>query len=494
MSSETWIILICVALIPLIFLVGASWYAFGFSITFIAILVLLGIASGWLFFRHIHLHIHHTKHLKIEHEERKHAMEITKAALAAGHSVQMEYPSGHKIQTISPLTIPNAPVTIKEMNWGSGEQAALPSPRLPVAPPFRDMVHLITPHRIPVTYTAQGPVFGEVSDLLSMALIGKPKRGKTTALLYYLCILLKAGAEVWIWDPHGEMSELSYGLNYYDSLDEIAHISVAQIQAELDERDRLYKQTKLVKHPLVLLVDEVPVIADWEKTQKKLRPKEYIPSPYQVMKRFTLEARKWNGYVFISGQSLPAEVLPTLTRDNLSSRLVLECSADHARMIGLDKKTIDTLLPQLKGAERGTHIADFSSWSHPELADIPYTVIDDLRAIINGRGKSAAPFNVDTSDFQDLSGLSSHVSQMSPESRNQPITGKLVMPMKADVKVVESIPEFSKEDERQIIQIARTHLVTYGRVVRSKIPLAMTPPRNNSFYPVIKHICDREGW
>src|SRR5579864_3713926 len=205
------------------------------------------------------------------------------------------------------------------------EPLQIAGPQLPAAPPFRSIAHLMTSESIILTYTSAGPVYGEVSDLLSMALVGKPKRGKTTALLYYLCILLLAHAEVWVWDPHGEMSELAYGLNYFDRLEDIAK-SVPYLEKQLNERDALYKATKQVKHPLVLLVDELPVIAEWERTQRKL--KHEVPSPYYIMKRFTLEARKWNGYVFISGQSLPAEVLPTLTRDNLSSRLVLECSKD----------------------------------------------------------------------------------------------------------------------------------------------------------------------
>jgi len=291
------------------------------------------------------------------------------------------------------------------------EPLQIAGPQLPAAPPFRSIAHLMTSESIILTYTSAGPVYGEVSDLLSMALVGKPKRGKTTALLYYLCILLLAHAEVWVWDPHGEMSELAYGLNYFDRLEDIAK-SVPYLEKQLNERDALYKATKQVKHPLVLLVDELPVIAEWERTQRKL--KHEVPSPYYIMKRFTLEARKWNGYVFISGQSLPAEVLPTLTRDNLSSRLVLECSKDHARMIGLDKTAIDTMLPLLKGAERGTHIADFSSWSQPELADIPYTTISDLRSIIDGQGNDIS--NTETFVEADVAGDGNVLLQGTPES------------------------------------------------------------------------------
>lgn len=57
----------------------------------------------------------------------------------------------------------------------------------------------------------------------------------------------------------------------------------------------------------------------------------------------------------------------------------------------------------------------------------------------------------------------------------------------------QAFPNFSEEDERQILEIVRVQKATIGQVVRSKIPAAMNPPRNNKFYPVVKYICDREG-
>jgi predicted GIY-YIG superfamily endonuclease len=65
--------------------------------------------------------------------------------------------------------------------------------------------------------------------------------------------------------------------------------------------------------------------------------------------------------------------------------------------------------------------------------------------------------------------------------------------VKAAEKIVESVPQFSEEDERQILEAARVQMATYGRVIRSKIPASMAPPRNNAIYPVVKYICDREG-
>lgn len=393
------------------------------------------------------------------------------------------------------------PTTVTEER--TEERKALPSPQIiiPQAPTFRSIAHLMTPDRIILDYTVHGPVYGEINDLLSMALVGKPKRGKTTALLYYLCILLQSGAEVWIWDPHGEMSELAYGLHYYDSLAEIS-ASVPLLWQELNKREELYKTRKQVLHPLVLLVDEIPVITDWEREQ--IKQKNKVPSPYRMMKRFTLEARKWQGYVFISGQSLPAEVLPTLTRDNLSSRLVLECSADSARMVGLPKQAIDTLLPVLRGADRGTHIADFSSWSHPELADIPYTTIADLREIIDSRkvndlrSRSRA-FTEPMEPLQYVHPAFTATGTVRRSSAASTVSGELVnKPVNEPVNVSEwhspdseNVIEVSPEEKAMILRLAHAQFKTTGKIVRTKVRDALG--WNNKDFAKIKQVLDEEG-
>lgn len=382
---------------------------------------------------------------------------------------------------------------------------------LPKAPVYSEVDPMITGDKLVLCYTQEGPVFGTVADLLSMCVVGKPGRGKSTALLYYILILLKAGAEVWIWDPHSGLNDLRYGLNYADDLGDI-EASCPKLHNMLEQRRKLWKEQKRVMHPLLLLVDEMPVIKDYEdarakevKLLSKQGPKEdreearndllefdqfYRPS--RLLKKFVLEARKWNCYVILSGQALPAEVLSTLTRDNMSSRIVFESCNMHAKMAGLQKEQIDGLLPSLKGAGPGVAVMDVSRWSKPVLAAIPNTTVDDLRAFID-RGKSEMSFNEVLPDFQDLSWSSEETEDLVYESPNEGIFGNVESAVKEAEKIVESIPQFSSEDERQILEIARIHLATYGKVIRSKIPASMNPPRNNAIYPVVKYICDREG-
>src|SRR6184192_1318868 len=129
---------------------------------------------------------------------------------------------------------------------------------------------LLGSDRLILCYTVDGPLYGTVLDLLSMAIVGKPGRGKTTALMYYVSMLLKNGAEVFIWDPHGTMGELAL-LNgktlsgmpatakvvYLDRKDDMV-ASVPVLQQKLQERDDEYRKCvrdgkPFVKHPLLLL-------------------------------------------------------------------------------------------------------------------------------------------------------------------------------------------------------------------------------------------------
>jgi hypothetical protein len=248
--------------------------------------------------------------------------------------------------------------------------------RLPTAPPFSEMCHLIAHNRLVLCWTVNGPLYGTIEDLLSMVIIGKPGRGKTTALIYYVAILLKAGAEVHVWDPHGSLSELAgtfERLHYTDDLSDLPE-SVAHLGRELEARRLLYKQIKErikeVKRPLLLLVDELPVIAQYGRTTKE------VPA---LIEKFVLEARKWNCYFIGAGQSTDAEILPTRVTDNLSSRIVFYSSNRRATMAGIDIEVAHRYLPLLKPDEvKGRMLFDCSRMSEPVLGAIPWIEVKDL--------------------------------------------------------------------------------------------------------------------
>jgi hypothetical protein len=287
----------------------------------------------------------------------------------------------------------------------------------PEAPAFREMAHLITDKAMPLCYSNNGPEMGTVDDLLSMAITGKPGRGKTTALMYYVAILLRSGAEVVIWDPHGAMGELAI-LNgrelvgmpatarviYLDRKDDIV-ASVPSLQAKLQERDELYRDCQCqrrpyTKHPLLLLADELPVLSDYDdqveaeyKLLNRRRAKEAeepleVPSLIKIIRRFVLEARKWRCYFIGSGQSIDAEILPTKVTDALNSRIVFFNSDRKARMSGLENDAIKTLLPLVRRAGSGCMIFDCARWDEPVIGAIPYITVGDMLAFL---GVSPAP-------------------------------------------------------------------------------------------------------
>jgi hypothetical protein len=252
--------------------------------------------------------------------------------------------------------------------------------RLPTAPPFSEMCHLIARNRLVLCWTVQGPLYGTIKDLLSMVIVGKPGRGKTTALIYYVAILLKAGAEVHVWDPHGSLSELAGSferLHYTDDLADLPE-SIAALNRELEVRRVLYKQVKErieeIKPPLLLLVDELPVIAQYSRKNKEAS---------DLIERFVLEARKWYCFFIGAGQSTDADILPTRVCDNLASRVVFYSSNRRATMAGLDIETAHRLLPALKPDEvKGRMIFDCSRVSEPVVGAIPWTRVKDLPAFL----------------------------------------------------------------------------------------------------------------
>lgn len=282
----------------------------------------------------------------------------------------------------------------------------------PLAPDFKSMSHLITFERMPLCWTANGPEFGTVDDLLSMAITGKPGRGKTTALMYYVVALLKNGAEVFVWDPHGAMGALAL-LNerrlpgmpatarvvYLDRKDDIVN-SALVLQGKLRERDEAYRQDKKAnrnflndvwqKPPLLLLADELPVLADYDDqvtAEYKLLNKqlvkdgeepEEVPSLIYAIRRFVLEARKWRCFFIGSGQSIDAEILPTKVTDALNSRIIFFNSDRKARMSGLENDAIKTLLPLVRRAGSGVMIFDCARWDEPVIGAIPMITTADM--------------------------------------------------------------------------------------------------------------------
>jgi hypothetical protein len=321
-----------------------------------------------------------------------------------------------RVQQVKQVTSTPVPLLSASSGTTSDEQEDDTAPVLPVAPPFKKMMHLITTARMPLCFcidpiTSQViPMFGTIDDLLSMAITGKPGRGKTVALMYYVAMLLKSGAEVFVFDPHGAMAELAVlndrvlpgmpataRIHYYDRKETITG-AVPGLYRELEDRDNYYRPQEVngewvsrrVKHPLLILADELPILADFDEqvaieykkiNRQRVRNDEdelEVPSLVYLIRRIVLEARKWRCFFIGSGQSMDAEVLPTKVTENLNSRIVFFSSNRRARMSGLENDAIKNLLPLIRRGGSGVMIYDCARWDEPLIGAIPFVTIDDL--------------------------------------------------------------------------------------------------------------------
>jgi len=344
----------------------------------------------------------------------------------------------------------------------------------PTAPNFLDMCHLITTKQAPLCFDVNGPVYGTVLDLLSMAVSGKPGRGKTTALMYYVAFLLCCGAEVWIFDPHGTMGELAK-LNgqrlsnmpatakvvYLDRQEDMT-TAIPTLMNELADRDELYRPAHEVKHPLLVLADELPVISefdadiiqDWKNTDRDKRPAHPLTFA-RLFKKFVLEARKWQCFFIGSGQTFDAETLPKKITDNLNSRIVFFSSDQRARMSGLESDAIKNLLPAIRRAGPGSMILDCSRFDAPIMGAIPHITVDDLMQYLGvqtGTGQ-VVPGTLATSsfspNFQASHNNATNVLTMPDLPKTDRITGPIGTRPEMDVETpVNGVPVVSGDRPR----------------------------------------------
>jgi hypothetical protein len=257
-------------------------------------------------------------------------------------------------------------VNMKPLVVGQPYLKSVPQIVIPHAPTFSEMQHLITDEKnLVLGYASKEPVYGTLEDhLLSMLTTGRPKTGKSVSLLYYSAMFLKVEVLPIILDPQGSLYKLAGILPYYDSMRDI-HAFIPTMYRELQEREDLWRNGNQLKpYSVVVVVDEIPMIAQWE----EMNTRKGEPTILDLIGKIVLESRKMHAYVQVAGQGFPATIMKTLTRDNMSSRLVFPVSESHAKMAGLDSRYAKELLP----------ILDVSILKEPFLIDIPFTTVNDL--------------------------------------------------------------------------------------------------------------------
>jgi hypothetical protein len=337
-------------------------------------------------------------------------IEVIRKATSLEHA-RIQYAPRTIVQQAQPHAI-NPPAPAEE------EEAPIP---IPQAPNFWDIIHLITENSMPLcfvvdqnprsrTYGQTVPAFGTILDLLSLCVIGRPGRGKSVLLLYYLCILAKYGSEIHILDPQGAFKDLmllhgkllpamppTARIYYYSDLAEM-EAAVSNVMADIKEREKLYKPHLengefvhcTIKHPLVVMADELPIIAEMDieikqktKEENKARKEEglealQIRQVTQMVKTSVLAARKYGVYFVGVAQSIDATILPTRVTAGFNSRIIFSSTEQKARMAGLESADAKRLLPIIRRAGPGKTIYDCGRWDMPLVAAFPNMTIEDV--------------------------------------------------------------------------------------------------------------------
>jgi hypothetical protein len=265
----------------------------------------------------------------------------------------------------------------EELISPKGEKAPKGLP--PQAPKFGDinLLQYITKGMMILGYTFGGPIVGTIEDLYSCNIIGMPGRGKSVFLRFLIAQFMLLGAKVWVFDSHATMTKLKKLFVYEHDIERMSKM-VPRLKQELDDRKRHFDENEGVclDEPFLLIIDELPTIAAWEEEMRE--EKQKFISIIRFMRRLVLEGRKFNMFLILAGQGTPATVLPTLTRDNLSSKFVFFTSNGMAKMGGLEKDHIHELLPLLAEVKNGYCVARIMSRPYADIISIPETYVADL--------------------------------------------------------------------------------------------------------------------
>ena len=225
------------------------------------------------------------------------------------------------------------------------------TPLLPIAGTWSELRTTFTPtaDRLLLGVSLDGPVYGRLTDLLSILIVGRPGTGKTTLLRLLAEQAIMAGATVVAWDLHNDMR-----LDGVELCTDEATIgaSAAAIMTELDARRRNGRG-----QPVVVMVDELPLLA------------RAVPEASTAMRRILLEGRKFAVYGLIAGQGASADLFDggRLVRDATASRFVFRTSTAEARRAGLER--VESL--QTSTLPTGTCVLDGACVQRPTVVSIP---------------------------------------------------------------------------------------------------------------------------
>lgn len=308
---------------------------------------------------------------------------ILEAAKIADNIQGLALPNNSKVQYIG---FPVRP------SYNQQQAALLPEAvqelGLPIAPTFSILLNSgfqAKTDKLLLGFNHAGPIYGDITALLSTAVAGRPGQGKSSLLRLVSAQMMMIDGLTVNLDPHGSISEdvptALYTASTAKELDDLA----AFLVKELESRLAAYRQGKRDFQPLMALNDEFPVIS--------LSSKDAVAA----ISRVVLEGRKVKMFSLISGQGLPASQFGgSLVRDALSSRYIFQTTSRQGQMAGLDKDAVK-LLDKL---DIGRAILDGPV--KPQIVAIPFVTTDDLANLTQGLHRESVGVRKEANPTSDM--------------------------------------------------------------------------------------------
>src|SRR5260221_2722377 len=201
------LLLFIFGLIVALYLFGMIWYAWGMYWAFGILGGASSLGGGAFAYPRISHHRMKVKEHKQEMLDRELKRELSAAALNNDYSVEWEVSDGINTQRVvltSPMTIPSGPITQIFEDDEEEEPLTLPEP-LPNAPPFERIEPMVSPGHLFLGQHVTGARWGDIIDLLSVLIAGRPGQGKSTLLRNVCGQVLLIGGKPIIFDPHGSI-------------------------------------------------------------------------------------------------------------------------------------------------------------------------------------------------------------------------------------------------------------------------------------------------
>jgi hypothetical protein len=242
------------------------------------------------------------------------------------------------------------------------------------APHYLEAIRKARRGELILGWSRSGPIWKPLKDVRSISLVGKSGTGKTNTERWLLGQFVELGAQVTIWDGHGDISEELGGLTDYGEI----LASAEGMREEFERRKGQYRKGQRDFPPVVLLIDE------WKEMHRAVKKAKAIVSD------LITGGRKFQMYLVVSGQYLLADMFESSgDLDSIWTHYLHwtdQRQAEYARVT--DQEAV-RLLDELRHAGPGYAII-----SHPqlevEIVAIPRTESSDLSNRTGG-GEVAPP-------------------------------------------------------------------------------------------------------